>query len=103
MYIGIGKLKRSMITRATSVFIDLDIAEALSKINNGYRKLTKTYSFTVRLPSITVMEVFRFWFMAWFMVFNATVNNISAISWRSVLLVEETGVPGENYRPVASN
>jgi hypothetical protein len=32
------------------------------------------------------------------MVFNATFNNISAISWRSVLLVEETG---ENHRPVA--
>jgi hypothetical protein len=30
------------------------------------------------------------------MVFNATFNNISAISWRSVLLVEETGVPREN-------
>ena len=27
------------------------------------------------------------------MVFNATFNNISAISYRSVLLVEETGVP----------
>ena len=27
-----------------------------------------------------------------FMVFNATFNNISVISWRSVLLVEETGV-----------
>jgi hypothetical protein len=27
-------------------------------------------------------------------VFNATFNNISAILWRSVLLVEETGVPG---------
>jgi hypothetical protein len=26
------------------------------------------------------------------MVFNATFNNISVISWRSVLLVEETGV-----------
>ena len=26
------------------------------------------------------------------MVFNATVNNIAVISWRSVLLVEETGV-----------
>ena len=25
-------------------------------------------------------------------VLNATFNNISAISWRSVLLVEETGV-----------
>jgi hypothetical protein len=30
------------------------------------------------------------------MVFNATFNNISVISWRSVLLVEETGGPGEN-------
>jgi hypothetical protein len=37
------------------------------------------------------------------MVFNATFNNISDISWRSVLLVEETGVPGENHRPVASH
>ena len=39
------------------------------------------------------------------MVFNATFNNISVISWRSVfigggnrfLLVEEIGVPEENH------
>jgi hypothetical protein len=31
------------------------------------------------------------------MVFNASLNNISAISCRSVLLVEETGVTGENH------
>jgi hypothetical protein len=31
-------------------------------------------------------------------VFNATFNNISVISWQSVLLVEETRVPGENHR-----
>ena len=37
------------------------------------------------------------------MVFNATFNNIWEISWRLVLLVEETGVPGENNRPVASH
>jgi hypothetical protein len=37
------------------------------------------------------------------MVFNATFNNISVISLRSVLLVEETGGPGENYQPVASH
>jgi hypothetical protein len=37
------------------------------------------------------------------MVFNVTFNNISAISWRSVLLMEETGGPGENHRPVASH
>ena len=30
------------------------------------------------------------------MVFNATFNNISVLSWRSVLLVEETG---ENNLP----
>ena len=35
------------------------------------------------------------------MVFSATFNNISVLSWRSVLLVEETGVPGENHRHVA--
>jgi hypothetical protein len=32
----------------------------------------------------------------WFMAFNVTFNNISVILWQSVLLVEETGVPGEN-------
>jgi len=32
------------------------------------------------------------------MVFNATFNNISVISWRSVLLVEDTEEPGENHR-----
>jgi hypothetical protein len=31
-------------------------------------------------------------------VFNATFNNISAISWLSVLLVEELGVARENQR-----
>ena len=31
------------------------------------------------------------------MALNATFNNISVISWRSVLLVEETIVSGENH------
>ena len=34
------------------------------------------------------------------MVRNAIFNNISAISWRSVLLMEEIAVPGENHTPV---
>ena len=41
------------------------------------------------------------YFLKWscyFMVFNATFNNSSVILWRSVVLVEETGVPGENHR-----
>ena len=36
----------------------------------------------------------------WIIVFNATFNSISVIS---VLEVEETGVPGENHRPVVSH
>ena len=34
------------------------------------------------------------------MVYNTTFNNLSVISWWSVLLVKETG---ENHRPVASH
>ncbi len=30
-------------------------------------------------------------------VFNAIFNNISVLSWWSILLVEETGVLGENH------
>jgi hypothetical protein len=47
--------------------------------------------------------VVSYWFyLAWFMVLNATFNNVSVISRRSVLLVKEIGVSGENHRPVAS-
>ena len=37
------------------------------------------------------------------MVFNATCNSISIISWWSVLLVEEIGEPRENQGPAASH
>ena len=35
-------------------------------------------------------------------VFNANFNNISVTSWQSALLVEGTGVPGENHRSAKS-
>ena len=37
------------------------------------------------------------------MVFNTTFNNISFISWRSVLLMEETWVPRENHWPASNH
>jgi hypothetical protein len=37
------------------------------------------------------------------LVFNPTFNNISIISWRSVLLMEDTGVSGVNHRPLPSH
>jgi hypothetical protein len=43
------------------------------------------------MPSIVIIIVVSF------VMFSATFYNISAISWRSALLVEETGVP--TYRP----
>jgi hypothetical protein len=38
-----------------------------------------------------------------FMVLNATFNNISVISWLSVLVVEKTGVPKENQQHATSH
>jgi len=44
------------------------------------------------IPSQYPIKEYR----VWVMVFKATFNNISAISWRSILLL----LPGENHRPV---
>jgi len=49
---------------------------------------------------VSIRQIIFDWFRV--MVFNATFNNISVISWQSVLLVEETGIPGEKHRPAAS-
>ena len=47
--------------------------------------------------------IFQYLFGVRIVMFNATFNKISVISGQSVLLVEETKVPGENHRPVASH
>ena len=47
-------------------------------------------------------KLHSFFLLVCLMVFNATFNNISVMSWRSVLLVKETRGPGENHRPVTS-
>ena len=45
------------------------------------------------ISMLTVKSMYDIWLVGlWFMVFNATFNNISVISWRLVLLVVETGV-----------
>jgi hypothetical protein len=36
-------------------------------------------------------------------MFNTTFYNISFIPWQSVLLVEDTGVPGKNHRESNEN
>ena len=70
-------------------------------VSKGTTLLTNNYRIiTVLLPNLatlgilkhsrTVIHVSVVW---WFMVLNATFDNISVISWQSVLLVEDTGVP----------
>ena len=50
----------------------------------------------------TFFMVNQLW-LVWFIMFTATFKHISVISWLSVLLVEETWVPRENYRPAESH
>jgi hypothetical protein len=52
------------------------------------------------MDAVTVLCHGLYGWLVWFMVFNATFNNISAISCRSVLLVEETG---ENNQTLSHN
>ena len=54
----------------------------------------------VILIRLEVMLIYHEIGLVWFMVFKTTYNNISV--WWSVLLVEETGVPGQNHRHVVS-
>ena len=72
---------------------NLMITTAWCRPNRSYRPVVE---------NMATSQPFFLWnlvWLVWFMVFNDTFNNISAISWRSVLLVEETGVLGENLRP----
>ena len=61
-------------------------------------QLIRNYYANFKLQFIPAKFQFK-----WPMVFNATFNNISVISWRSVLLVEETGLPSENNQPATSH
>jgi hypothetical protein len=47
------------------------------------------------------MEIYNY--IDRFIVVNVNFSNISAMLWRPVLVVEEAGVLGENYRPWAGN
>jgi hypothetical protein len=64
--------------------------------SNGLNRIAKiSYCYIYhREIDLSLDLIFDFW------CFNATFSNISAMSWRPVLVVEEAG---ENHRPWASN
>jgi hypothetical protein len=56
----------------------------------------------MRYPCHTLIQVFWYRLDGFFML-NATFNNITVISWWSVLLVEGTGILGENHLSATSH
>jgi hypothetical protein len=67
------------------------------------KTLVSVHVNVAKLTTFSNKYYLRVWISVRVMVFNATLKNISVISWRSVLLKEEPGVPGVNHRPVASH
>ena len=74
----------------------------ITKNREIHKKKTSFSSLNGAFPCETAHRLID-WLIDWILVFNATFSNISAISWRPVLVVEEAGVPGDNHRPCASN
>jgi len=81
----------------------LSIHPVCSEIDNYHSVSHKQWHSMIYLFINSYLEINNRFGLVWFMVLNATFNDISVISWRSVLLVEETGVPGENHHSVASH
>jgi hypothetical protein len=64
---------------------------AWNQDNVSERSDVSTCGLLVQPPNPIDIELT--WLICW--VFNATYSNISALSWRPVLAVEEAGIPGE--------
>jgi hypothetical protein len=65
--------------------------------------LSRSFVISLFLSYGGIHDDFFFDFFLILIVFYSTFSNISAISWRPDLAVEEDGVPAENHRPWASN
>ena len=87
------------------------VAFGFLTLNLGYWRRTILCNMANTITIITIMctiyIIVESWHsilprfdLIWFIVFNATFSNISAISWRSVLVMDEAGV---NHRPWESN
>jgi len=93
---SLNKTKASSITIADSLSESVRLQTSLDQVYSAKYCITENSQFKYfDITSWTKFVLFRV------LVYGVqpTFNNISVISWRSVLLVEETG---ENHRSVAS-
>ena len=80
------------------------VSESLCIYSCLYCLQTMLKTDTIKITLNEVKLCFKcYYYRVRVMMFNTTFNNITAISWRSVLLVEETGVTRKNYWPAASH
>jgi hypothetical protein len=84
-------------------FISLRLIYPMLQVSVDCQFLIDASVFSNVYLLINILSMSCFCLFVLLMVPNATFNNVSVISWRSVLLVEETGIPRENHRPVASH
>ena len=86
-------------------YANASLWSVLSPWQSTIHRYITPFKHIVLTPSQPVFGCLVFISKVWFrfMVFTTTCSNIPGISWRSVLLVEGIGVPGENQVPVASH
>jgi hypothetical protein len=95
-----------MVNNATNINSDVNNATNINKTNNhlspqllDHKKCHDVERWKSRFWLGTATQMWQVKLVhqvLWFIVLNATFNNISVISWRSVLLVEATEVSCEN-------
>ena len=76
----------------------IDTSMHIQSCTNEDTRVNEVWALVSKLSQRMRWKTELIWFDFW--CFNATFSNISAISWRAVLAVEEAG---ENHRPRASN
>ena len=74
-----------MLFRARQVF---NLLKQVQLITTSTKNTSYSYH---KLFNLAKFKISMFDYLIWFMMLNTTFKNISVISWRSVLLVEETG------------
>jgi hypothetical protein len=74
----------------------------MTKNFNTILQNTESSKLILPFSNPNMKNIYFHWFRGRVIVFNVTFNNISDISRRSVLLMEEGGVLGENDQPCAS-
>ena len=88
-----GELLTSLICIPRNIVVVLEHVGCFQKLNKKSLHTLHYRLLSIRL-FVSYMYINNNLVMA--MVLNATLSNIVVISWRSVVMVEKTGVPGEN-------